>query len=263
MEALVELTDASPDAQFPESEMNVSLETEPVRLDGPEFSGLVDAGASTAGVMDEVFDSAVVAEAEALHDSVLAEATVEATPGFEGVFDGCQETEEVNWDDYVDFTGYPIYDSNELPVTEMECSSPPQAGKGKEVQGHQSEDDKPSPCQGQTAPVPGPVFFFGAGDAEGSKDGSNKPSAPVFVFGSGMAQKCEFGSYNVPKLPGLYGVPPPPDKTSMPVARLAGSSDDAEVPTEVLAEFEAFENSQVLLRSSLISLLMGPPRRDL
>ncbi|KAI9023094.1 hypothetical protein CLU79DRAFT_750258, partial [Phycomyces nitens] len=250
---LREPIDASPDVEFPGLEMNVSLETEPVRLDGPEFSGLVDAGASTAGVMDETFDSAVVAEAEASLNSVPAEATVEATPGFEGVFDGCQETDDVNWDDYVDLTGCPVYDSNELSVVEMECYSPPvhklitnegaacvpqQAvsdvkGKGKEVQGHQSEDDKPSPCQRQTAQVPGPVFVFGAGNAEGSKDGSNKPSAPAFVFGSGMTQKCEFGSYNVPKLPGLYGVPPPPDKTSKPVVV---PDDDAEAS----AEAEAF-----------------------
>ncbi|KAI9028242.1 hypothetical protein CLU79DRAFT_885120 [Phycomyces nitens] len=289
MEALMELTDASPDAQFPGSEMNVSLETEPVRLDGPEFSGLVDAGTSTAGVMGEVFDSAVVAEAEALHDSVLAEATVEATPGFEGVFDGCQKTDEVNWDDYVDFTSCPVSDSNELPVAEMECSSPPvnklitnegaacvpqQAasdvqGKGKEAQGQQSKVDEPSPSQGQSVEVSRPVFVFGAGNAEGSKDGLNKPSAPAFVFGSGMAQKCEFGSYNVPKIPGLYGVPTPPNKTSKPVvvpddeARLTGSCDDAEVLSEVPLELEAFENSQVLLQSSLISLLMGPPQRRL
>ncbi|KAI9030172.1 hypothetical protein CLU79DRAFT_734424 [Phycomyces nitens] len=247
---LREPINASPDVQFPGLEMNVSLGIEPVRVDGPEFSGLIGASVSTAGVMDEIFDSVVMAEAEALLNSVVAKATVEATPGFEGVFDGCQETDKVYWGDYFDLTGCPVFDSNELPVTDTEHSSTPvkklvtnegaacvphQAvsdvkGKGKEVQGHQSEDAEPSPCQGKTAQVPGPVFVFGAGDAEGLKDDSNKPSDPVFVFGSGMAQKSKFGSYNVPKLPGLYGVPPLPDKKSKPVVV---PDDDAEAYAEV------------------------------
>ncbi|KAI9008848.1 hypothetical protein CLU79DRAFT_840106 [Phycomyces nitens] len=152
--------------------------------------------------------------------------------------------------------------TNEIPACVPQQAVGDAKGKEKEVRGQKSEDAEPSPSQEQTVKAPRPVFVFGAGDAQGSKDGLNKPSAPALalVFGAGMAQKCEFGSYNVPKLPGLYGVPPKPDNASRPVvvpddeARLAESSDDDEVPAEV----EAFKNSQVPLRRSLISFLQNP-----
>ncbi|KAI9030972.1 hypothetical protein CLU79DRAFT_842727 [Phycomyces nitens] len=272
-EVPTEPIDASPDVKFPGSRMDVSLGTEPVQIDGPEMIGPADAGASTAGVNDDVSNSAV-----------MAEATVETVPGVEGEFDGRQETDEAYWDSYFDPISCPIFDSDEftVPVTKRSSSPgeklktnkdavcvPQQTasdvkGKGKEVQGQRSEVTKSSPSQGQPVKAPCPIFVFGAGDAKGSKDTLNKPSTPAFVFGTGMVPKCEFGSYNVPKLPGLYGVPPKPDKTSRPVvvpddeARLAESSDDAEVPTEV----EAFKNSQVPLRRSLMSFLQNPDSEE-
>ncbi|KAI9008849.1 hypothetical protein CLU79DRAFT_840107 [Phycomyces nitens] len=90
IDAPLELIDASPTVKFLGLEMNRSLGREPIKVDSPKFSG-IDTGASTAGVMDDEPNSVVVAEA-----------TVEATPGFEREFDGRQETEEVNWDDYID-----------------------------------------------------------------------------------------------------------------------------------------------------------------
>ncbi|KAI9030968.1 hypothetical protein CLU79DRAFT_715830 [Phycomyces nitens] len=164
-------------------EMNGSLGTEPIKVDSPEFSG-IDAGASTASVMDDEPNSAVVAEA-----------TVEAIPGF----DGRQETEEDNWDNYFDFTDCPVTDSKELTVPAMECSSPT---------GEKLNTNEIPACVPQQA-----VGFEGCPE---------QTFCSCFVFGAGMAQKF------------------PDDE-----ARLTGSSDDAEVPTEVLAEFEAFENSQL------------------
>ncbi|KAI9016566.1 hypothetical protein CLU79DRAFT_721142 [Phycomyces nitens] len=265
--------------------MNVSMGTEAVIVDDHGFFGLVDADSSTDSVMGEYFDSNIVANSEVLPNRVLAEATVESTPGCEGSFDGSQETDKLNWDILFDFTGCSVSDSNEVTVPETECSSPPAKkiitskgtacvpqqvvsdikGKCKEVQRHQFKDSRHFPCQKQSVQAPHPVLIFGAGDGEGSKDTSNKPSAPTFVFGSGMAPKCDFGSFNVLKLPGLYGVPPLSEITLKSVAvpgnkaRLAKSFEEVKTPVEA----ELINKSQVPPRPSMLSLLTNPPRKKL
>ncbi|KAI9020963.1 hypothetical protein CLU79DRAFT_888078 [Phycomyces nitens] len=244
-EVPMEPIDASPDVKFPGSRMDASLGTEPVQIDGPEMIGPADAGAPLPTV-----------------------------PGVEGEFDGRQEIDEAYWDSYFDPISCPIFDSDEftVPVTKRSSSPgekletnkdavcvPQQTasdvkGKGKEVQGQRSEVTKSSPSQGQPVKAPCPVFVFGAGDAKGSKDTLNKPSLVPLSLALAWFRS----------LPGLFGVPPKPDKTSRPVvvpddeARLAESSDDAEVPAEV----EAFKNSQVPLRRSLMSFLQNPDSEE-
>ncbi|KAI9033822.1 hypothetical protein CLU79DRAFT_830189 [Phycomyces nitens] len=265
IEAPMELIDASSDGQQNDLDMDVNSSTKPVGIKDLEFGGLVNASASTAGITTNMNDDSGFVDTEALLNSMLVmNPEVEAVPGFKGNFDSCQDTNTVDMDDGPCFKASPVDDNDKLPNPAMECSSPkgkklitdkgavcvPQQtvsdvkGKGKETKEHQFK-------------APFPVFTFGAGEPKGSKSGLNKPSAPAFVFGSGKAQKCELRSFNVPKLPGLYGVPPPPEGPSKPVAgpsnkaRLAKSSEDAKVPDQAESDKSGQEKALMHWRNPL------------
>ncbi|KAI9034003.1 hypothetical protein CLU79DRAFT_714818 [Phycomyces nitens] len=259
IEAPMELIDASSDGQQNDLDMDANSSIKPVGTKGLEFGGLVNASASTTGITTNMNDDSGFVDTEALLNSMLVmNPEVEAVPGFKGNFDNCQDTNAVDMDDGPCFKASPVDDNDKFPNPAMECSSPKGAvcvpqqtvsdvkGKGKETKEHQFK-------------APFPVFTFGAGEPKGSKSGLNKPSAPAFVFGSGMAQKCEFRSFNVPKLPGLYGVPPLPEGPSKLVAgpgnkaRLAKSSEDAKVPDQAESE----KSSQRCLDSRKGALVRG------